>query len=330
MKPFENRPVVAWLGEAPGHEDKAPILVRREGNRIFIREKDPNEPTPPRIPVYEDDEVVPMLALSHTGVNTSDEVGDTSGLIVALRIVPTRHEPGMVYARTLRRDEEDDGRRVHVAPGEQVTLENITVELEYFDDLQEPTASGYVPLTPSLWSWLSIAEKDDAKFRYLLAASRRLDQANELLIAVEQHREKVNELGDFGPAFRPHLFALIGAVETAVVTLSRAVDMATQVAARFGTVADLPASVSELRSSVVEIRNAYEHIEDRAFGTVRGRPNDSALTIFNHQTLLSENAIVYGEHRLSLDVDLPRLLADTRAYLKMVAGGERTPEAGSS
>lgn len=100
-----------------------------------------------------------MLSLSHTGVNTSDEIGDTSGLIVALRIVPTRHEPGMVYARTLPRGEEDDGRRVHVAPDEQVTLEDFTVELEYLDELQEPTASGYVPLTPSLWSWLSIGRK---------------------------------------------------------------------------------------------------------------------------------------------------------------------------
>ena len=70
---------------------------------------------------------------------------------------------------------------------------------------------------------------------------------------------------------------------------------------------------------MVAIRNAYEHIEDRALGNVHNKSDPVALTIFDHDTLLREDAIVYGPHRLTLDNDLPCLLAETREYLKNAA-----------
>lgn len=315
----DGRPLKAWVGAKPGHEDSAPVFVRRDGNRILVRQKDPCDPEPERIPMYEGDEVIGLTPISHMSVNTTGEVGDLAGLIVSMRVVPTRREPGHVFARTLRHNEVDDGRRVHVEPGESVTLEQITVELDYIDSKELPTDSGYVPLTPVLWAWLSIGQRNNVQYRYLLAAARRLDQANEGLMAVQRHTEAANEATRYGPTFRRHLFAIIGAVESTVITLGRAIDMAQKAAASFGAAVELPETITSRAESVFAIRNAYEHIEDRALGTVRGKPDPIALTIFDHATLLREDTIVYGRHRLGLDDDVPILIAETRQHLKDAA-----------
>ncbi len=87
-----------------------------------------------------------------------------------------------------------------------------------------------------------------------------------------------------------------------------------------GQVINLPESITRLSASVTAIRNAYEHIEDRALGTVFGKPDPVALTIFDHGTLLREDTIVYCTNRLTLD-DLRTLIADTRQLLKDAAKG---------
>ncbi len=211
-----------------------------------------------------------------------------------MRLVPTSRQPGRVYARTLRHGEEDDGRRVHVEPGESVTIEQLTVELDHVDAQQEATDSGYVPLTPVLWSWLSIGERSEVQYRYLLAAARRLDQANEGLIAVERYRVAANEGASLGSTFRRYAFALIGAVETTVVALGRAIDMAKKAAASIGTTVELPQAITTMEDAVVAIRNAYEHIEDRALGTVHGKSDLVALTIFDHATLAIAVSFLLG------------------------------------
>jgi hypothetical protein len=106
--------------------------------------------------MYEGDEVIGMIPISHMSVNTNSETDDLTELIVSMRVVLTRREPGHVYLRTLRHDEVDDGRPVHVEPGESFTLEQVAVELDHIDSSEQPTDSGYAPLTPPLWSWLSI------------------------------------------------------------------------------------------------------------------------------------------------------------------------------
>lgn len=315
---LNGRPLMGWLGAEPGHADKSPIFVRREG---IVREKGPCDPDPVRIPFYQGDEVKTMQAISHTSLNTTAEVGDMSGLVVSMRLVETRREPDHVYARTLRHGEDDDGRRIHLETGEAFTIEQLTVELDHIDAQEKPTESGYVPLTPVLWSWLSIGERDESMYRFLLAAARRLDQANEMLMVVERHREAANESANFGPIFRCHIFAMIEAVESTVVALGRAIDMAKKAADRIGTTTTLPEYISRLAPSVKAIRDAYEHVEDRALGMVHGEPDPVALTIFDHYTLLAEDTIVYGQQRLRLDGDIPTLISETRQFLKDAAWG---------
>jgi hypothetical protein len=315
----------AWLSEVALKGASAPvrvIFVRREGHNVIVRQIDPGDGTPPRVPLWDGDHIVVMQALSHIGINTNPEVGDVTGFLFGLRIVETRRERGTVYARTLKLGEVDDGSRVHVAPGEQVTLEAgaITVELDYLDSLEEPSESGYVSLTPVLATWYSVGPHDPTKVRYLLAAARRLDEANRRLIDVEQHRKALGDDGLAGPAIRRHVNALIGGVESAVIALGRAVDMVDRARRLIGATPTVPASVTTHKPAITAIRNAYEHIEDRALGLERGHPHPDALTIFDYRRLVEHNAIVYGSHSLGLSDDVPQLLQDARAFFKAVAG----------
>jgi hypothetical protein len=81
----------------------------------------------------------------------------------------------------------------------------------------------------------------------------------------------------------------------------------------------IPAPFVEIRRALIEIRNAYEHIDDRARGRIRERPHPDALSIFDWTALFQEGVIRYGAHQLSLDQCF-ELLSEARAFLKQVAG----------
>src|SRR5262249_49174191 len=152
---------------------------------------------------------------------------------------------------------------------------------------------------------------------FLLAAARRLDAAHNQFQRVSNGLAAFNSDGP-GPETRRAVFEIVRDVETSVISLSRAADMASKLATIAST-KSLPSSVDRLLKPLTEIRNAYEHIEDRAQGQVRGRPDPEALTIFDWTSLFREGAISYAGHRLEL-TDVTRLFLELRSYLKQVAG----------
>jgi hypothetical protein len=96
--------------------------------------------------------------------------------------------------------------------------------------------------------------------------------------------------------------------------------MAMQVGTLAPITTPVPPSLTALAPGLTKIRNAYEHIEDRAQGNVNRRPDpQQALTIFDWTTLFNENAVTYAGERLDLAV-VPGLLLDTRTFLKVAAG----------
>jgi hypothetical protein len=322
----DDRDPEGWLETVTLAGSDEPVRVRleeRQGNRVLLRQVDPGEPLPPRVPLYSGDEIVVMQAISHMSVNSNDVVGDVTGLLFSLRTVPVRYEPGVAIARTLRRGEVDTGARVHVRPGDQVRFEEggIVAELDHLDDIEPASASGYVPLTPVLATWFAVGhENSDAiRVRYLLAAARRLDTANLLLMTVETRRAELNSDGLSGPIMRRAMFELIGAVEVAVVALGRTVDMVVQAKKLIDCPVEIPGPVRTSLVAITEIRNAYEHIEDRALGQVRQKEHPDALTIFDQASLITDDKIVYGRHQLDLADEVPKLLASARGFFKAAA-----------
>lgn len=311
---------LATIRLANAREPAQVRLVERDGSRVLLRQLDPGEPEAERVPLYDGDELTVMQAVSHVGLNTSPTPGSPEQFLFGCRIVPVRTEPGRVLARTLRFGELDTGQRVHVRPGDQLQLVDVTVELDHIDSQESATASGHVPLTPVLWTWLSIGEAHDAtRTRYLLAAARRLDTANRLLMVMEDRRGELKRDGLGGPEIRRQLFDLIGAVEMAVIALGRAVDMVRQAANSIGCSVPVPAQVTTSWPALHEIRNAYEHIEERTLGRVHKKPDPDALTIFDQRRLLTHDVLMYGQHQLDVAHEIPQLLAAVREFLKDAA-----------
>jgi hypothetical protein len=297
-------------------EPERAVFHSRDGNNLYLRAADPCDPESERVPAYEGDEVIVMEHFSHMSHHTTKE--GTEGYLLPQRIVPVREEPGKVFARTLRYSEQDDGRRAHVRPGDDLVVEDILLELDYVDEWEGQGVNGYVPLTPVLFTWMSFGtHHSDEKRRYLRAAARRLDQAQTLFERIDGLRQS-NPEG--APAVRRAVFELVGATELAIVSLGRVVDMCVQAAAAIGTTATVPTDITTRCDAVREIRNAYEHIEDRALGNVRNTPHPDALTIFDHERVVIDGVIAYGGYQLDLATDVPQIIAAARQFLKDVAG----------
>lgn len=314
----DQRRIVGYIGTVQmDHwpEAERAILHSREGNRLCLRGADPCDPESGRVPVYEGDEVVVMEHISHVSLHTTKE--GTEGYLLHKRVIPIREEPGSVIARALRFGEQDDGRRAHVRPGDSLVMEELSIELDYIDEWEGKDVEGYVPLTPVLFTWMSFSDTLSGDFRrYMLAAARRLDQAQNLFERIEVLREE-NPVG--APAVRRAVFELVGATELAVVSLGRAVDMCVQARDALGAIVEIPSAISTRQRAVREIRNAYEHIEDRALGKVRNSPHPDALTIFDHERVAGEGVIAYGRWELDMATDVPAIIDATRQFLKDVA-----------
>jgi hypothetical protein len=111
----------------------------------------------------------------------------------------------------------------------------------------------------------------------------------------------------------------LGAVELAVVAVGRVCDMIDTASTSLGSTLPVPPTVAAKRAAVNDIRNAYEHIEDRALGKVFGKPHSDALTIFNHADLLEHDRIGYGTSSLDLKTEMPTLISEARQFLTDVA-----------
>ena len=214
-----EREPIGWLETVTltGSEEPARVVFEeRRGNDVILRQVDPGEPTPPRTPLCEGDRPVVMAAVSHIGIHTSSEVGAIADLVHAMRVVPVRREGSVIYARSLRHGEEDDGRRVHIRPGDTVSFEAgaIVAELDAID-AREATESGYVPLAGVLSAWFHLGPEDwmAELVRYALAAARRLDMANELLIRARAIEGEVNASPRLsGPELRRYMSNIVGFV----------------------------------------------------------------------------------------------------------------------
>lgn len=296
----------------------------RDGNTVFARPLNPSDPDSQELVrlIPQEEHLVITTHLSHFGVHFTPEVGREDDLITSMRAVPDGREGSVVYARTLDPDEVDTGETVQIRPGDNVRIRpgKLVVALDAIDATVDPFEDGYVPLTNTLWTWITLFGSDAPDgVRLLLATSRRLDASHRLLRLV---RSGLNDLeqGQMGVyAKRVVTYETIGTVELAVVGLNRALQMASQISKHFESTISVPSAVITKLPAIKALRDAYEHIEDRAMGRVRGQPDPTALTVFDYERLFHERVIAYAEHTLSLGDESTQLFLETREYLKSIA-----------
>jgi hypothetical protein len=247
------------------------------------------------------------------------EVGRKDDVLIKLRIGSAGREGTRVYGRTLRAGESDSGQAVYLRPGDDFSIRpgDLHLDLDDIDNqLSIPFDDGYASITNTLWTWFHIGGPypDDA-IRFLLAAGRRLDESHRLLGLV---RASLNALGsvEHGIPLRNLTFEVIGTVEMAVVAIHRALTMTIQLTENFAISLPVPQFIDARIAAVRAIRDAYEHIDERARGLVRNKKNPDALSGFNFLRLLNEKVVTYGQMELDLDKEATQLLIEARRYLK--------------
>jgi hypothetical protein len=118
---------------------------------------------------------------------------------------------------------------------------------------------------------------------------------------------------------RRNLFEFIGVLEMAVFSLGRAVDMVMRAAELIDHTIEMPAQIAANYPALNKIRNAYEHVEDRALGRFNRTPDPYVLPIFDWQRLFTDGVVVYDCYELELQDEVLRLVAKTRQFLKDAA-----------
>ena len=304
-------------------KQQAVVLDKRDGRFLWMRPLDDDE-EPPAEPVViqPGDILVPFQPIHSTGLNTNDRVGDRTGFMLGIPIVEvSRDDEARVVVARSRLLDEPESERVRLPFGYTLNLPTgaITIEFERIDQMFEPDEDGYKPLSNTIWTWMAIGPPPGTEefARYLLAAARRLDTSYRGFVRV-RHALKTLEETMPGPHARRAVFEIVGDIEVAVVALGRVVDMAAEVGRVTEAPLTIPSPLVEIRRALIEIRNAYEHIDERARGRVRERPHPDALSIFDWTMLFQEGVIRYGAHYLSLDQCF-ELLSEARAFLKQAA-----------
>jgi hypothetical protein len=266
---------------------------------------------------------VPFLSL-----NLSAQVGADDSLI-AVRVVPDGREGRTVFARTLAPGEPDPGTPVVYDPahGESLTFRASTIRISV-DDIERHALAGpggQAPVTNTVWTWLQLENPLQPEgTRFLLATARRLDGCVGVL---DRMVDSAKQIGCGFVKARTAALQVIALAEIFVVALSRALDMLSRLE-HVMSAPPAPQSLIDASRSITPLRDAFEHIEDRALGQVRGRAHSDALSVFDQRRFFVDGTLCYASHTLDLNKEVPALLRTGRQYIVQVlahrCGAERS------
>ena len=234
-----------------------------------------------------------MKPITYISLNLTGEVGADDSLI-AVRVVPNGRDGNTVFGRTLNADEKDDGNGIELCPGEQLVFRpgDIELSLDDVDNRSPQLQTGYKPIANTIWTWFqAFGWPREYLFRYLFATARRLDTAHALCCAVAQAC-RTPEDEPFLKS-RSRWFEALGYAELACIALNRGIAMAVECPNKFGIEVETPKIIENMLPTSKAIRDAFEHIDERAVGKVRRIQDSESLSIFSQPDLVSEGVIRY-------------------------------------
>ena len=252
----------------------------------------------------------------HTAV-TNDSNQTDGDFLFASRLVPLGRKGNIVYARSLRRGEEDTGEGVSLKAGEKIVIPpgELIINSREIDAYYNPAGTGgYAPVANTVWTWYQIAPEELGFFLYFFALARRTDAAHALWASAIQARDDAREAKGI-PQRQGSLNAL-GIAEMAVIALRRCFEMVYGLVEKFSPGLQVPASVDKIRAPVRAIRHAFEHIDERAQGKInQQKTHPDALTIFNQPDFVNSSVLQYKTLTLNLETEVIAALLDCREFI---------------
>ena len=235
------------------------------------------------------------------------------------RLVPAGSDENTVFARTLQPGEEDTGEVVHVPAGKQLLIrpKDFSFTSDDIDARSPKGRGGYAPVADTLWTWYQIAgAKDQSLLMMLLAAARRLDATHAFWSATMEALDESATLA--GIERRATLFRSLSMAEVTVISLSRSVEMLYHLDERFDLGLRVPEEIESLRAALLKMRNALEHIDDRAMGEAKDGTAESAMSVFFQPYFVDQGVLVYAGKGLHFTKGVPHILGQCRAVIMSV------------
>ena len=267
-------------------------------------------------------------------IHLGPEVNGTNCL-ARVRVVPDRRDGNLVYGRSLRPGEPDNGQGIPVFDEMSLSFPVGSIRLTIADVEchSELEVGGYAPAANVVWTWLALPPKTDQRVfvEYLLAASRRLDEGYAHCQRALSHLNRLRELDSTSAnnkwippqtAFRVRESAAEawGATESMCVSLARVVRMISNAQRTIGTTTAVPDEIGRIEGAASAIRHAVEHIDERAAGRAHREGPDVAVSILDQTDLFAAGVLRYGDHTLDIRQDVvPALLAGRRFILEAAA-----------
>ena len=300
----------------------------REGSTVFVRPLGEKEIDRGETVTFdpEEEHLVPTSPVYCATLHTTGEVGCKEDILTWVRVVPDGRNGSTVYGRTLRSDEPDTGLAPQLRPGDNFAFRAGSLVLSVDNvDISAATKfeDGYSSITNTVYTWLSLYPTLNSKIipkevsYLLLSVARRLDASHEGFSLLHSKLKELETVED-GIRQRNLIFEIVGLVEIAIVAMNRAFQMADQLGNHFSLSTPFPTSVKHKLVAIKNMRDAYEHIDNRAFGLAgqKSKPHPDALSVFNFERLFQEGIATYGSYELDIYNEAIQLLIDTRQYLK--------------
>ena len=263
--------------------------------------------------------------------NNEDNNQDQGDFLFGGRIVPVKREGNSVYVRTLRRGEEDTGEGVHLGLGDQLIFLPGALEIHSLDidESDNPKGhGGYRPVANTVWTWHEIATEQLGFSLFLVSLARRTDAAHALWALAIQARDKARD--DGGISQRQGHSKELAAAEMAIIALGRCYRMVCGLIKNHCPELQVPDSVTKTLEAVQEMRNAFEHIDERAEGKVdRKKVHSDAFTIFNQTDFVESSILRYKAHELNFESDVITALVDCRELIMDAIDARTKQKAGN-
>lgn len=263
--------------------------------------------------------------ITYLSVNLGPEAGIDDSL-VGVRVVPDGSDSHTVYGRTLKDGEEDCGQAIVLQVGERLVFpeRSVRITIRDVDRYSTEGSDGYADIANTVWTWLQFGPSPDLEFfRFIFAAARRLDSAHAHWATSTNQTENVP--GEGFIRTRARIFRALGDAESMCIALNRSAMMIRKIPSKFAVSPAVPSIVNEIYPALNAIRNAFEHIDERALGKVHGSAQPDALTIFDQKDFLTSHVLRYAGHSLDLRQQVLPALIDGRQFIFDVASEKAGP-----
>lgn len=264
----------------------------------------------------------PISPIRYMGFNIGPNVGDNDTLL-RVRVVLAGRDGNKVIGKTVNYGEPDSGDAITMRLGEKLLFPvgNVKITIQDIDRENSPGPDGYAAVSNTIWTWVQVGPSPDLElFRFLVAAARRLDTAHDLCVNALNELESYPEEEPFIKT-KARVFRALGYAELMCVAFNRAVRMIKDIPSKFSVSIAVPNTVDAIFPALKDIRDALEHIEERAFEIVnaRGDRHPDALTIFHQDDFSSLGILRYANHSLNIRTEVIPALIYSRQFIFQVA-----------